>query len=355
VHTLVYITINQFSSLNHLLYGLLTTLELNLASNPLCVSKLNVSQGFLMPNAYEGFDVRQYQEILDRTLHRYGLPPGAYRSWRSNLNYRVFDLLGYMQPVAPLYWQNYIYNALMDSGAVDRPDTYMLTLIDKRWHFGEREWAFSPTKIEHQVRRALSGLNYIVMIEFEVFGNVRHLEDAPPGDLVRQIDRGRVIAPHVQGLIWGRRPSRRQRAQFAGGIFGAGGVFLKPVTKFAGAVRYMVKPPYLGQRIHPRAKGGRFRYSWKLPLKLHHLLFSNLFDYSYADLTFASGEGSSVLARAKRLWRDGYLPVNLQRYAYPQQPFHHTPLVRRPERLLTRAAIRPRNPASTARRPTAWS
>ena len=85
---------------------------------------------------------------------------------------------------------------------------------------------------------------------------------------------------------------------FAGGINNAPGVTLKRVTKFPGAVRYMVKPPYQGQLIHPRKSGGYTRYPWDMPLKLHHLLFCNLFDYSYLDLTFAGGDGRKSLARA---------------------------------------------------------
>ena len=189
----------------------------------------------------------------------------------------------------------------------------------------------------------MKGLNYLVMIEFEVFGNRRYLvngaspriefalyDSSRTDPYTQSIDYGRVIAPHVQGLIWGRRPSRWQRTQFLGGDFNAPGVMLKPLTNFAGAVRYMVKPPYMGQLVHVRPDGGRRRYPWPgMPLLLHHLLFCNLCEYSYPDLTFAGGEGRAVLAAAKRLWLER-APVNLQRYAYPQQPFHRLELVSSP-------------------------
>lgn len=295
-----------------------------------------------MPGVYEGFDVRRYQDILDRAIARYGYPPKGFRRWKRDLNYEARDWLGYMQPVAPLYWQIYLYNALVASNAVDRPDIGAITILDKRWHFGERFWEFSPTKIERQVRRGLVGLNYIVMIEFEVFGNIHYVENIETkrvefelygsfrdDTLDQGFDYGRVIAPHVQGLVWGRSPSRRQRIQFPGGMFGSSGITVKRLTNFAGAVRYMVKPPYMGQLIRPRRGHGFVRYPWPgMPLRLHHQLFSNLVEYAYPDLTFASGEGSAVLAQAKRLWRER-VPSGLKRYAYPQQPFHHLRLVRR--------------------------
>ena len=84
----------------------------------------------------------------------------------------------------------------------------------------------------------------------------------------------------------------------------------------------------MGQEIHLRPDGSRVRYPWAaMPLKLHHLLFCRLYDFSYADLTFASGEDSAILAHANRLWRD-YQPSGLRRYAFPQQPFHEIPLRR---------------------------
>jgi hypothetical protein len=58
-----------------------------------------------------------------------------------------------------------------------------------------------------------------------------------------------------------------------------------------------------------------------MPLLLHHLLFCNLYNYRFPDLTFGSGEGSTVLAHAHELWRD-YDIVGLDRPSYPPPPFH---------------------------------
>ena len=41
-----------------------------------------------------------------------------------------------------------------------------------------------------------------------------------------------------------------------------------------------------------------------MSLTLDHLMLCNLHQFSCPDLTFASGEGSVILANAKRLWRD---------------------------------------------------
>ena len=53
------------------------------------------------------------------------------------------------------------------------------------------------------MRRALKGLNYLVVIEFQVFGNQRFLEELPATEIASHRDQGRTIAPHIQGLISG--------------------------------------------------------------------------------------------------------------------------------------------------------
>ena len=283
----------------------------------------------VLTDGYAGHHVRFYEHKLQTAIARYGLPSGLLSFQVTNLDLRVADVLGYMQPSAALYWQAYLYYALLNADVFDRSDIFTLTIIDKNWHFGERQWNFQPGKIEYQVRRALKGLNYLVMIEFQAFGNVRHTQQLVIDGVEQVRDFGRVIAPHVQGLLWGKRPSRRQRAQFPGGLFGAPGIKLKRITDFAGAVRYMVKPPYMGQLLHPRPDGRVLRYPWaRMSLRLHHLLFRHLNQFRYPELSLGSGEGSEVLAYAKRLWRD-YDLRGLRHPSYPQPPFHRISLLRR--------------------------
>src|SRR4051794_3071324 len=158
-----------------------------------------------MAAVYKGFDVRAYKGKLRDALVRYGLPKaiGVYRSWLRDPDYRALDRLGYMQPSAARHWQSYLFDALIAGNVIDRPDIWTITILDKSWHFGERSWNFAPKKIEYKVRRALKGLNYLVMIELEVFGNVRYLENVVSGKLLHVRNQGRTIAPHIQGLVWG--------------------------------------------------------------------------------------------------------------------------------------------------------
>ena len=253
---------------------------------------------------YPGHDVELYRAKREKAIRRYGMPPAAPRYWGRDLDYDAWAALGYMQPSAALWWQKYLYEALIAAGVADRTDVYTITIIDRCWHFGERKWDFQRGRIEYQVRRALKGLNYLVMIEFQVFGNVRHYATSLVDGIEWLRDCGCVIAPHIQGLLWGKRPSRRQRAQFPGGLFGVSGIKIVRRTDFAGAVRYMVKPP-MGELVHPRADGRLVRYPWPgMTLRLHHLFLRQLCNVSYPDLSFASGAGSAVLAHAKRLARD---------------------------------------------------
>jgi len=82
-----------------------------------------------------------------------------------------------------MYWQCYLFAALQAAGIDQRPDLSTITILDKRWHFGERHWNFAPGKMVYQVRRALKGLNYLVVIEFEIFRNVRYLGPPPSGSV----------------------------------------------------------------------------------------------------------------------------------------------------------------------------
>jgi hypothetical protein len=258
---------------------------------------------------YLGHDVPGYDPQLVKAISRYGLTRGAPWRWQTAPDFAAWDQLGYMQPSGGIYWQSYLYTELQAAGIDQCLDLSTITILEQRWHFGERNWRFAPGKIEYQVRRALKGLNYIVMIEFEVFRNVRYLEPLPPGGLLPHLDQGRVIAPHIQGLIWGGALSRRRRSSFSGGLFNAPSVKIIDVYDFAGALRYMAKPPHRGRSVFRLQRGGYGRRPWaKMSLTLHHLLLSNLHQFSYPDLTFAGGEGRAVLAQAKRLWRD-YVPA----------------------------------------------
>jgi hypothetical protein len=204
-----------------------------------------------------------------------------------------------------MYWQCYLFAALQTAGIDQRLDLSTITILEQRWHFGERHWNFTPEKILYQVRRALTGLNYLVTIEFEIFRNVRYRGAPTPGSVSSYADHGRLITPHLQGLIWGKFPSPRQRAQFSGGIFDAPGIKVVGVHDFAGAVKYLGKPPYRGRSVYRRLNRTMGRRPWPdMSLTLHHLLLRHLHQFSCPGLTIASGDGSVILAHAKQLWRD---------------------------------------------------
>lgn len=252
-----------------------------------------------------GHDIPGYHQRLSKAIARYGFPKGIHGHWRRDPDFQAWDTLGYVQPSGAMYWQCYFYAALQAAGVDHRADLSTITILDKRWHFGERHWDLSPRKIEYQVRRALKGLSYLVMIEFEIYRNVRYLAPPSPGSVARHADHGRLIAPHIQGFIWGKFPSPRQCALFPGGIFDAPGIKVEGVYGFTGALRYMGKPPYRGRSVFRLASGRLLRRPWPaMSLPLHHLLLSHLHQFSCPELTFASGEGSAILRDAKWLWRD---------------------------------------------------
>jgi hypothetical protein len=92
-------------------------------------------------------------------------------------------------------------------------------------------------------------------------------------------------------------------------MFNAPGVKIIQVYDFAGALRYMAKPPCCGRSVFRLQRGGYGRRSWaKMSLTLHHLLLSKLHHFCYPDLTFAGGDGRAVLAHANRLRHD-YVPA----------------------------------------------
>jgi hypothetical protein len=255
--------------------------------------------------SYLGHDIPGYTERLRKAISRYGLPSGAPRAWLRDPDFQACGYLGYMQPSGSIYWQCYLYTALQAADIDLHLNLSTITILDKYWHFGERNWNFAPGKIEYQVRRALKGLNYIVMIEFEVFRNVRYLGSPLLESVAAHQDHGRLITPHIQGFVWEKFPSLAQRNHFSGGIFNAPGIKIVAVHDFPGALRYMIKPPYKGRSVFRLPNGRMIRRVWPdMNLTLHHLFLCNLHQFRYSDLTFAGGEGRPILSHAKRLWRD---------------------------------------------------
>ncbi len=141
--------------------------------------------------------------------------------------------------------------------------------------------------------------------EFGIFRNVLCLASSSPGTLSPFTGQGCIITPYIQGLVWGKMPSSLLGARFSGGLFNAPSIKLAAVYAFPGAIRYLGKPPHRGRSVYRRFNGTMGRQPWpNMSLTLHHLFLRNLHQFCCPELTFGSGEGSAVLAHAKRLWRD---------------------------------------------------
>jgi hypothetical protein len=254
--------------------------------------------------SYPGFSPFDYTWRLTNAINKYGLPASLPIEWEYDINNEAFYYLKYMQPDSALIWIRYLSTAMKLYRLDQRKDLATLTIIDKRWHFGEEWWNFSAQFIKNEIQRIFLNLNYILLIEFGVYRNYHHHTQLGPHSLIQDLDEGRLIAPHAQGVIWHKRPTRAQRKKFSGGIFNAHSVHVRDVHDFDGAVRYMVKPPYRGQSVIKRASGRCVSVPWPdMNLTLHHLLLSNLGKYTFPELTFAGGEGVEILQSAKDQWR----------------------------------------------------
>jgi hypothetical protein len=255
---------------------------------------------------YKGFSTAAYTERLEAAIQRYGLPFGAEwlrgNSPMNNINGDMpWASLSYMQPEAAVYWHNYLNEAMLDAGIYRRTDLRTITILHAPWHFGSRQWRFDLHAIKRYVRRALRGTNYIVMIEFEIYRNLYYWRQ----EQQQSYPEGKLICPHVQGIIWGPLP-RSVRKAFDGGILGAPAVKLKRIYHLPGASLYMVKPPYKGRSAIFKGDGNIKRAPWPMKdmsLTLHHLCLKNLWQFTYSDLTLSGGEGVPILAAARRTWR----------------------------------------------------
>jgi hypothetical protein len=243
-------------------------------------------------------DQDQHHDALERAIYKYG-PKRDLRQERklrealTPISHSEKHQLAYMNPYARSVWQNYLLNAIGD-GSISAP-LYMTTIIDQDWNFSDQDWLLEIDRMKQQVRNRFQGPNYIFMIEFAVFRNVRPT-----------LGKGRVIAPHIQGFSWGqisRREMKRIYQRFTGGMFGADSIRRQVVYDLPGAISYSVKPPYHGYSVYPKQNGTFGHKRCELSLTQHYALFQHLKDFTYLDMTFASGEGVPILREARSLAR----------------------------------------------------
>lgn len=195
--------------------------------------------------------------------------------------------LAYLNPWSDEMWQNYLYRGLVLRGARYRSPV-AVTAIHPPWNTNTSSPRFNLAEIRGEVEEAFSGLSYLVMIEFAVFRNVSH-------------GGGRLIAPHIQGLVFGDIDNGRLaklRKRFGGGMDGAHGLWLEKVTDLAGAVRYLVKPPVCGYSRKPlknnKVKRPIFQFSYRQRFRTFELFRR----FIYPDLTIGGRLGATVLRDA---------------------------------------------------------
>lgn len=243
-------------------------------------------------------DIHDHHENLVGAIERYG-------SWHDHRNTRALQRekrliswrratdLAYMNPYARGTWRDCIASAIEECDVSD--DLWVTTILNESWHFDDTEWKFDGDRVKRQVRNALIGESFLFHIELAPYRNVR-------GTL-----GGRLITPHIQGLMWrklGRGERSKVNGRFAGGLFGADPLWQVPPYDFPGALRYSIKPPFHGYSLIERRDGKRGHCRCNLSLAQHFWLYENLKGFRYPDLAFAGGEGVHVLRRARELSKD---------------------------------------------------
>lgn len=214
----------------------------------------------------------------------------------------------YMNPYSRSLWIDLFLDQLLVP-RFESEQFYKITILDLNWHTSERAWNIDLNRIKRDVRNRLRDVNYVLFIEFAFFRNVSD-----------PTERSRVVAPHVEGLVWGpgcRSRINQIRHRFSGGLFGADPIHLKKVHHLAGAVRYAIKPPYKGYSVFRRTDGTYGHRTSDLTLARMFRVFEYFKEFEYSDFAFAGGEGVEVLrevrAAARRLARPSAIRDRLVR------------------------------------------
>ncbi|MCK5778778.1 MAG: hypothetical protein KAH11_08305 [Rhodospirillales bacterium] len=198
--------------------------------------------------------------------------------------------LDYMHPGAATKWLLRLEDAFYD--VVENPeDAGTVTAVHAPWNTNVKECSIDVDGIRRRIWQGLRGFNYIGLIEFAVFDNVRE-------------GNGKLLAPHFQGILWNveitKDDASRAYRTFDGGMDGTHGLWVEKLTNFFGALSYAVKLPAYGYR-RIQCRDGSFAHdTCKLYLSTHYRLFEHLRHLSLPQLTVAGGEGAAVLRAAKK-------------------------------------------------------
>jgi hypothetical protein len=240
-----------------------------------------------------------HHEKLSQALDRYGgVRRRRVQSVRHAVGRHQARELRYMNPFARGVWLHHLIEAAKFYDIRSRTHLSAITIISPDWDFDEKNWRLDLGQIKRNVRTLLRGYNYLLHIEFAYFRNYR-VFDRDTGEIV-----GRLVSPHLQGLIWGPRPGWRGRKKgLRRGITGARPVVVIPVSEarggLDGALTYMTKPPFHGY-TRRGVSDRQFRSRpTDLTLRQHHFLLSHLFDLDWPTLAMSGGEGIGVLRMAR--------------------------------------------------------
>ena len=231
-----------------------------------------------------------YAHRLDWAVHKYGTGTEQHRA-RGERTGSGYQRLHYMEVRGCQHWEMALRHGL-EAMCVEPNVLSMATVIDERWHFPARHWHFDLEQITRLVRQAFADHSYLFLVEFAPITYLGY----------------RIIAPHLQGLLW---PMNRYQAadvssHFSSGLAGAPALKRKRVYDLPGAMRYNVKVIDRGYTYGVTRLGKAIRRRRQLYLTEIYHLWRNLHHFTYPELTIASGIGEEVvqeaLDRLDRMW-----------------------------------------------------
>lgn len=202
--------------------------------------------------------------------------------------------LQYMNPYARDDWHRILQSVCDEAGIADMEGLCMFTIIDRDWFQCEKTFAFGndvKQKMKKKIQAALSGMNYIGMIEFACYTNVIHK------------GHGQLISPHFHGITWGVDKQKSEfttaRGRFGGGLGDSIGVHAKTIKdgELDKVINYCVKAPSYGYRYNPNAKRRSNMHTMcELSMAKRYRIFKLFKDYRFPQFLVSGGELGEALA-----------------------------------------------------------
>jgi hypothetical protein len=184
---------------------------------------------------------------------------------------------------------------------------YMLTLVDKTRHVGDKYTTIDWYHIKKKATRALETIDVegVAVLEFQPMTNEYHG------------DEGRLMMPNVHAIIWRKdgQPFKHRKAQerLCASFKAKGkakGAVIKPITEIEGgligALLYLTKPISSGKRLITRSDGTSFNF----PSAKHYRnnqslrIMEILSHFKHNNLIFGRGAGTKVRQAALKAARN---------------------------------------------------